>query len=80
MNAWNKFINDFTILPHPYLEKNSPAFLFPSEFFKKVGGGKNEQTKVYDHGGQATRGQKVSTAVQYLLALISTMVGCLTSL
>ena len=28
------------ILPHPYLEKKSPsAFLFPSEFFKKVLGG-----------------------------------------
>ena len=46
---------------NPYLEKKSPsAFLFPSEFFKKVGEGKNEQTKVYDHGGQATRGQKMS--------------------
>ena len=46
---------------NPYLEKKSPsAFLFPSEFFKKVGEEKkkNEQTKVYDHGGQATRGQK----------------------
>ena len=47
------------IFPHPYLEKKSPsAFLFPSEFFKKVLGEKNKQTKVYDHGGQATRGQK----------------------
>ena len=45
---------------NPYLEKKSPAFLFPSEFFKKVLGKKNEQTKVYDHGGQATRGQKIS--------------------
>ena len=44
---------------NPYLEKKSPAFLFPSEFFKKVGEEKNEQTKVYDHGGQATRGQKM---------------------
>ena len=44
---------------NPYLEKKSPAFLFPSEFFKKVWRKKNEQTKVYDHGGQATRGQKI---------------------
>ena len=50
---------------NPYLEKKSPsAFLFPSEFFKKVGGEKkNEQTKVYDHGGQATRGQKKYTHI-----------------
>ena len=58
MNASNKFVNDFTVLPHPYMKKKSPAFLFPSGFFKKVLGKKNEQTKVYDHGGQATRGQK----------------------
>ena len=35
-NASNK-VNYFTIFHHPYLEKKSPsAFLFPSEFFKKV--------------------------------------------
>ena len=31
---------------NPYLEKKSPsAFLFPSEFFKKVGGGKKKMNK-----------------------------------
>ena len=39
----NFFTNTYSRLlwlPHPYLEKKSPAFLFPSEFFKKVLGKK----------------------------------------